>query len=192
MAERRAVFLNGPPRSGKDTLARLIVEALAPDAIHLKMAEPLKRATHLAFAALSGATFCPSPDHFEDCKDEPNTFFLQTTPRQAYIAFSEGMLKPLLGKGVFGHLAIKALQDITQPYLVYSDCGFYDELVPLTKHIGYHNCRLVRLHRPGLDFRGDSRSYVKQGLIESVVVNNFGTIEDLQVEAQRLVAWLHG
>ncbi len=64
------LLVNGPPRSGKDTLGEGILRDI-PYARIFKMAEVVKEGTHASYALLE-ASGQPLPhDHFEAVKDDP-------------------------------------------------------------------------------------------------------------------------
>lgn len=168
---QQIIFFNGPPYSGKDTLATEFAK-MAPAYKVVKFAQVLKERTH----ALYGAPDLPH-DFFEKTKDQPHTLFFGKTPRQAYIAVSESYMKPLHGEEIFGKLLLGSLQDYPKAkgFLI-SDSGFAPEAVPLIRHYGVENCLLVRIHAEGrgCSFNGDSRSYIELP-IETIDLNNNGT-----------------
>lgn len=164
------ILLNGPPRSGKDTIAREI-ERIGEDemrgVVHcLKFAQPLKVAAHAALNLMSDGGDAPLPaDAFEDDKDRPLQAFFGLSPRQFYIQFSEVWMKPLFGHDIYGGLAARTVSRIdaikTNRLCVFSDSGFASEARVLIEKFGPDRILLVRLHRPGTSFAGDSRSYLK-------------------------------
>ncbi len=84
----KIILVNGPPRSGKDTIGQLLCQRLP--LVLDKFARKLKEAAH----ALYGMPELPH-DHFEACKDTPLEQFFGKSPRQVYIAVSETYFKPL-------------------------------------------------------------------------------------------------
>lgn len=172
MAERKCIFLNGPPRVGKDAAAKLVMNQLK-DCYHFKFAKPLKDAVHAAFG-LSIPT-----NGLESVKDEPQEYLGGLTPRQAYIGLSEDYLKPNYGSDHFGKAAANHLKNSGNTDVVISDCGFLDELEPVIALFKPENCLIIRLHRDGCDFSNDSRSYVYHPDVASADIDNNGTLEDL-------------
>lgn len=164
----KILLLNGPPRSGKDTLGNMLRErnlASGENRVILeKFAEPIKR--HFA------AAWCVSLEWIEANKDRPFMEGSTTTVRQMLIAYSENYLKPLLGKNIFGRLlcarigadqsgilaSIYAKTNTSDDVVVITDSGFSEEAREVIK-AGY-SVYLIRLHRKGCDFAGDSRSYL--------------------------------
>lgn len=181
----RVIFLNGPPRSGKDTAGQIIVDAVS-GARAVKFAHTLKIATHALFAALHGRL--PSVTEsaqslYEFCKDEPRDEFFGKTPREAYIAVSELLCKPLFGPKFFGTLlAARIAQQPDVPLWVITDSGFADEAQPIIESVGRDNCTLVKMHRKGCTFDNDSRFWLSLGLAHELDVANNGSLDSLRRE----------
>lgn len=189
------VFLNGPPRSGKDTIGRIITDAV-PGARAVKYAHALKVATHALFASLQGRQvttdaygyWCCDTDvdamdklhddaYYEAVKGEPCRDFFGKTPREAYIAVSELLCKPLFGPQFFGRLLAEEIaRHPSVPVWAITDSGFAEEAAPIIAAVGRENCTLVRMRRQGCGFAGDSRSY-----IDLDVPNRFDVMNDLDV-----------
>lgn len=161
----KILFLNGPPRSGKDTVGNYLRTHFAGCEV-AKFAGELKDAVHRAYN-LNVPT-----DHFETRKDQPCEEFLGATPRAVYIAFSERFMKPLYGQGVFGRMLVQTLQGMERAgvrLVAVTDSGFREEADEVLKV--FSEALLVRLHRTGTTFQGDSRSYIQLG-IEAVDMHN--------------------
>ena len=62
-----------------------------------------------------------------------------------------------------------------------TDSGFVPEAVPIVKMFDAENCTLIRVHRKGCDFSGDSRSYIDLGVKTIDVENPGDTIAGLQL-----------
>jgi len=148
------VLLNGPPRCGKDMAGRILAERL-PDCRVDKFARFLKERTHRAYGLVA------AHDAFEYFKDESRPEFLGRTPREAYIAFSEALMKSLHGKAVFGTLlADEVIRDPSWGHLVITDSGFVEESEALLSRFSTGLAILIRIHREGCSFFKDSRSYI--------------------------------
>lgn len=162
-------LINGPASSGKDTLANWAVENI-PGFKKEKMAAPLKAALK-AFYGLSDEEF-EKIDNDPILKNQKLDRFLGYSWREVLISFSEDWVKPKHGKPTFGkllgnriesHLENQLKFDIMDPIehnFMVSDCGFYDEVVPLVDKFGKSQVELIRLVRDGFDYTGDSRSYI--------------------------------
>lgn len=169
------IFINGAPRSGKDTIAQIIT-ASYESAYRIGFADHLKRATHAAYGM-----FDFPPAYFELCKDEPNALFFGLSPRQAYIKHSEDYFKPAHGKEIFGELWVRAARHVEGARIfAIPDSGFSDEATPAINYYGAENCLLLRVTRPGCDFSSDSRSHITLGDVQMHVIANTGTLELLR------------
>jgi hypothetical protein len=146
------LLLNGPPRSGKDTIGNVLCDH---GWVRLSFARVLKDMTHRMY----GVT-C-AHDRFEESKNKPCGAFYGKTPRQAYIAVSETLIKPLHGKQFFGERILDQLKpfDVSKSRynIVITDCGFADEVRVVASK---YRSTLVRVLRPSYSFQNDSRSYL--------------------------------
>ena len=147
------VILNGPPGVGKDTIADLMVS------------EGFVKHQMKAILYQHTADHCRIPLFiFETMasdrllKDKPTTLLNGLTPRQALIHVSENVYKPRYGLDYFGQAAAKACVDQNSRFTVFSDGGFDEEIEPLQEV--FDVVLIVRLHREGYTFEGDSRSYL--------------------------------
>ena len=172
------IFLNGPPRVGKDTVGKELVDQL-DFADTYKISATLKRMTHGLYELDANRN---DHDRFEDCKDEPLSIFRGLTPRQAYINVSELLIKPVHGDDALG----RWLYEDHISYFgkgedgVITDSGFRAEAIPIVEAVGANNCALVRLHRQGCSFKGDSRGYISLsdlGVLQFDVDNNGPAVE---------------
>lgn len=150
------IFLNGPPGCGKDHAATVL------GGWRMKMAKELKERTHAA-CLLFGVDGKPLPhDYFEAVKDVPRPEFGGSTPRQAYIAMSEGFIKVVFGESILGVWLADAISNMSHPandFLI-TDSGFRGEAEEIVGRFGPGMCTLVRIHRSGYDFSSDSRGYI--------------------------------
>jgi len=180
------IFLNGPPRCGKDTAGVIIEKAVHKSRV-FKLAFGLKIGTHALFAGLRGPNAPQAAmargfnwaGMYEDVKGVPSPFFYGKTPREAYIAVSELLCKPLLGQDFFGRLVAEVIEaDPDCPLWAITDSGFAHEAEPIIRAVGRENCTLVRVHRDGCTFAGDSRSYIDLDVPTKLDLNNNGTISE--------------
>lgn len=171
----KLILFNGPRRVGKDTVFAHHCEEIL-DAQAVKMAWSLKRAAN-AFLGF------PDMDEFafEKIKLEPIKDLGGMSYVQFLIWLSEECIKPKFGKDFFGRRLAEAIlrrfnsdvqtvlsfcpdADLEDTYAnqlyVCSDSGFRDEALPLVKLFGAENVLLVKLHREGCAFTGDSRGYI--------------------------------
>jgi hypothetical protein len=87
--------------------------------------------------------------------------------REAMIYISEVVMKPKFSNNYFGVARAKAIQD--GEIAVDSSTGFVEELPPLIERLGQENILLIRIHREGTTFEGDSRNYIPDGVITNTV-----------------------
>lgn len=186
---RKIIFLNGPPRSGKDTAAKFIQREYmhAPHyATLLKFSKPLKDGCR--------ALYDISDDElreFEQDKETPRDKLLGQSWRQAQISMSEDYMKPVFGSDVFGRLLFRRFREMPTGLGVISDSGFEEEAVPLLQAYGPENCLIVQLQRDGCTFVGDSRSYWELPDVTRVEVNNMFDLEMFEQQIVRIVSkWL--
>lgn len=180
------LLLNGPPHCGKDTVTSELVQYIQFQ--HIKFAGPMKRAL---------AALLDIPESaIENYKDIQSVVLQHTgtttkehrdTLRQYLIAMSEDFLKPRYGNDFFGRVFWQHAKNSALPLIVASDCGFVEEVERVVSNAGKRNCILVRIHRSGCTFDGDSRSYMPDGLCDTWDINNDGTIYDFTMKVLRLV-----
>lgn len=151
----RIVLLNAPPRAGKNTAAAGASAVLQGVAV-IGFSHHLKRSVHAAF----GLGWDLDPDHFDAVKSHPSEQFFGMTPRQAYIWWSEEVIKPKFGKEWFGEMFMRAARSACADTIIAPDSGFTEEAERVAKEVGPHNVMLIRLHKTGCTFDGDSRSYI--------------------------------
>ena len=117
--------------------------------------------------------------------------------RQAMIYVSELVIKPRWGEDWFGQQRVREIsryKDVGGNWLpsdiVFCDdsCAFVDELTPLIEYLGQENILLIRIHREGFTFDGDSRSYIPEGVITNTMdIDNNGTEQDYFDEVEKVV-----
>ena len=196
----KVVFVNGPPGSGKDTVGDILCAHGSGRRLVQKFAHEVKERTHAAFRIVDERGRPVAHDYFEKQKEVPLECFLGLSPRQAYIEFSERFYKQLFGQDVFGRLLAKRLEltllaaskkkgfaHVPDAFTI-TDSGFEAEAVPIVEMFDAENCTLIRVHRKGHDFLGDSRSYIDLSSlgVKAVDVDNPGdTIASFQLALER-------
>ena len=180
----KILLLNGPPRAGKDTIGEIV--ANLTEARIYKFAEALKVATHALFYALHGDLSPSTLVHamqmnaFESRKDKPSPRFYGLTPRQGYIGVSEKLLKPLFGERFFGEVLSDHIERDVPEHAVITDSGFASEAKVLIEDFGTANVSMIQVMRDGCDFSEDSRDWVNIPEIQTFLVRNHRTIQDLR------------
>ncbi len=177
----KIILLNGPPSSGKDTAAKHIRKLLTNDGERValdRMSLPIKR----AFAATMGLPIdedgCVQP--WESQKEIPIPDF-GISYRQWQIDFSEDFLKPY-NATIFPVLLARRIERRFSRgianLMVIPDAGFQIEIETLYSIFPPADILLIRCHRPGFTFQGDSRHYVRAPKGTAV----FDPINELQAE----------
>lgn len=171
----RIILLNGPPSSGKDTIARRVIQEARADGVdvrEMKFATPLKEAAARLFPGIKWGLVG------EDGRTPPNDshpLLHGRTPRQVLIALSEQFFKPTFGADYFGRRAAEQVEQAEREGaagVVISDSGFIEEAMPLIEARRGHVAAL-HLYRDGCSFDGDSRGYLPSvdGLFVNEAVN---------------------
>lgn len=170
----RLIVLNGPPRSGKDTIAKMLSDYHG--ATILKFTAPMDRAIPAFFGIDPQRWVALREDH----KDHPAPEFNGLTPREVLISFSEEWAKRLFGRDIFGKLAAEeALRHGSR--VVFSDGGFAREVTALRKKVP--ETFVVQVKRPGQCFENDSRQYLDN---PDFVIDNNGSLLHLQNQVHQL------
>jgi hypothetical protein len=187
----KLILFNGPRKSGKDT-ASLYCET-AFKAHHFKMSGPIKAAIKAMFSFHDQEV-----EYLESIKVESTFLLFSKSYVEAQISFSETWAKQLFGKYIFGDLAARHIraamrEDPTQQLYVCSDSGFETEALPVIDLFGRQNTLLVKIHREGKTFAGDSRSYIELDGVKTVSLTNNGTTEEYHQSVHELVQdWING
>lgn len=177
----RVILLNGPPRAGKDLAGKILRDHFSPIACLMKFADPVKLGTHALYQVPKEFMHVGA---YEDCKEVSHLHFFGKTPREAYIEFSEKLVKPIKGKDFFGRVAARRVKEkSTYEYCIFTDSGFAEEAHAVVHTVGADNVLLIQLLRFGHDFTGDSRGYIQlPGVAMHIIVND----KDKDVLAERL------
>jgi len=185
VARRQVILVNGPPRSGKDTVGEILRRRHG--CLVTKFAKQLKEMAHGLHSIVGGDAKPVRHDYFEKRKDDSCDEFMGATPRQCYIALSENYLKPLYGEDVMGEMLLKSLLGGAQwRTAVVTDSGFSDEAMVLLRHFGVDSIALIRLHRVDCCFSNDSRGYIHLPGVRSFDIANNGQLSDLAVEVAKV------
>jgi len=178
MTNQKIILINGPPRSGKDTVGQIL--RLHFHATVDKFARVLKEKAHTLYGMGTLAHGA-----YESKKEDPLPVFLGKTPREVYIALSETYYKPLHGIDIFGKLLWQDIRNV-DGIIAITDSGFEPEARYLIDQVGAENVRLIRVYRPGCDFSGDSRSYINLGPeVGTFDLVNDGTLQGLEHEVRQ-------
>ncbi len=189
----KIILLNGPPSSGKDTAAKhirqMVLRSTFPQisvCILDRMSMPIKR-------AFAGTMNLPidadgNVDYWEAHKEEIVPQF-GVSYRQWQIDFSERFMKPIFDEAIFGVLLSarikRRFEKKIADLLVIPDCGFQVEIATLYHYFNPDDILLIRPHRNGFTFSGDSRSYVRapSGAAVFDPINSLPEEYEKQIEA---------
>lgn len=186
------ILFNGPPRSGKDTAAKIAFDYIQANKNNWPVWEKFSFPNKKSFAGCLNLSMDVqgNVEYYEAQKDTATTPF-GVTYRQFQIDISEKFLKPVYGQNIFGKLLLARCEYVDpniNPVFVVSDCGFQIECDVLKDH----NVLLIRMRRDGCTFVGDSREYVaeRDNWDRHDFYNN-GSIEQLKGLVETTVeAWL--
>lgn len=185
------ILFSGPPRSGKDTAAKIAWEFCTVPAGRMAHWEKFSFPNKRAFAGMMGVP-CDNWGYvrgYEEAKDAviPS---LGVSYRQWQIDYSERFMKPLYGENVFGRLLLSRCSDYAsgvggafEVIHIVSDCGFQVEV----DYLAPYRVLFFDMHRPGTDYVGDSRQRVKpHSSWTTHHVSNHSSIQVLQegIEAE--------
>lgn len=149
----RIILINGPDRSGKDTLAEIIGASLRKqgEAVHVvRLADPLKAAA----AALYGL---PADFIKDEDKGTPLAELGDECPRDIWVSLAEECIKPNWGANFFAKTAANKISHIagqaggTPAVFIVPDVRFIDEMETLTA-IPKSSTLLIKLASPGTEF----------------------------------------
>ena len=186
--------INGPPGSGKDTLADLLSLELEYKkelwAKQMKFATPLRKAV--------AGLFNRADSEIDQMKDN-GLFGTDYSIRDVMIALSEDIVKPNISKTFFADWAVKTvIFDCAHDVFLVSDAGFQDEVERFFKQIKNLSqdeieCGVIRIDRKTTSFDNDSRQFIAASdtLIDLGVrffdVYNNGTLDELKNFTKRFV-----
>jgi len=160
-------LLNGPAGSGKDTAAKYLADRFEGEVS--KFAAPIKDAATAIYCGGDRDWF----DEFDldqERKNQPDPVFYGKSCRQVQIDISEDFLKKSHGPGIFGDILTTRIINGDSEFYFVSDSGFRPEAECIINAFGADEVVLIRLHRDGHTFEGDSRSYIN---LDDLEVNSY-------------------
>lgn len=175
----RLVVFNGPPRSGKDTAARMLLERWDGHGTCelFPLAREIKERTH-ALYGLGEINY----RYFEDRKDRPAQEFYGLSPRRAYVEVAT-LLRGLHGRDFFGRLLLDRIQrNVSRPgkpmgCIVIPDAGTYEEVTTVYAWSGFGSGVVIQLERPGCVFDDGRESVTLRDAAHVRIVNDKGFSE---------------
>lgn len=156
MTNKKLIIYNAPPNAGKDVAASLTKSI---PTVHVEFKAKLIELT-CAIHSMTLDEF--KKQYTRELKDAPSPDFYGLSPRQALIKVSENCIKPNFGQDYFGVALATSIQKIDSQFFECSDGGFPLEIHPLYDIIKPEDILIVRIHRGGCTYEGDSRNYIRQ------------------------------
>lgn len=169
----KVLICNSPPQSGKDTFVKYLAKK-HENVQHLEFKEKLIK---LVCEIYSITRKQWDEIYTNENKEIPSGIFTGLSPRQALIHVSEDIIKPHFGNDYFGKAASKLLKE--HKLNMFSDGGFYDEILEVVKIAKPENTLLLEFKRDGCNFSKDSRGVVNIEGVTRYVFDNNGSQEQL-------------
>lgn len=182
------VAFNGPPRSGKDTLAELLANHMDQQGVGImvvpeSLSLPLREIAY-AMTGWTGPTDGPNYESFKTTQFQAFNFI---DGRHVMIDVSERFLKPVYGIEIMAELLRARNENIGPAVLLVRDSGFQIEVDPLIRWVGPKNLCIVTVNRDGTSFDNDSREWVYHSDPEmQLSVDNNHDLAHLSTEAGRI------
>lgn len=182
-------ILNGPPGSGKDTIANEL-EKLGY--VHLRFKTEVYKLTSIITGV--PVEIIERLNNNRAAKDSRSPFLYpvegyaalihpfvikgeRVSLREMLIHVSENIVKPLLGQQYFGERAAEQVNKLIaegHTKFVFSDGGFPYELIGFLARVkGVAAVNVRNVYREGCDFSGDSRTYVtRKSLVDGETLHS--------------------
>lgn len=148
----RIIAFNGPPRSGKDTIANVLATRLENTYTSVIVRSQLSLPMRLAVCAMLGIEY--SEFTYERIKDQVQEITGETF-RQTMIRLSEEHVKPAYGNDIWVKSAMARAMVELPHIVVISDLGFPEEINYLEST--YAEVLVVQIDRDGSTWDNDSR-----------------------------------
>lgn len=193
----KLIIFNGPPRSGKNTMLSLLMDAvevgICPNSVL-----PFSYKWVLCEGVAKRYNLSPlevwNLNDNTDTKDLPDERFNGLSVRQALIYESEDVIKVELGKdGVadktFENLKLEHGEKLLRSVLATPDGGFDNEMDAFQRFfwVPREDILLVRMLRDGHDYTGDSRNYIPN---PDLIIENNGDKKDLRRHLHPLIQFV--
>jgi hypothetical protein len=193
------IFINGPPRVGKSTLAEMLDDTVAgiwidsfaepsprndpprvfPRRSHNTRLQPqrpeIKQKKLFEFAALfdldiEGKIINPSG-------------MPASTIEEAMTSFANDYMRKLFGADILGRLCYRRCMSLDWQHFIIDDAEHPDDTKFIIDQAGAENCALIRIHRAGFDFHGDNRNYLSFAGVRTLDIQNDGSTDQMREAA---------
>lgn len=190
----KILIMNGPAGSGKDEAVRVLVEQRGAFPFSFK-----RKLIEITCSIYDIPVDVWMKSYTREWKEAPNPQLRGLTPRQALIKVSEEVIKPVYGKTFFGEVEAANIlkhQSLMPSVLETSACsdgGFAEEVEPLVDAFGQENVYIIKIHRPGHSFEGDSRSWIESDRIlddHYINIYNESSVEEFRNDILALYDYL--
>ena len=183
----KIILINGPSRSGKDT-----VQSFIP-AYKEKLSYPLK---HGVMGMVEPGGAAERMYYYEEHKEEPFRKFAgrPISYRQAQIDLFQAMAC-IWGDAWLGELLVDRIKgaglhinEYCNGMVSVSDSGRRGECVPIVEAFGPDNVLLLQISRPNITW-SDNRSHVDLSDlgVRCVAISNDGSIDDLKLKTLKAI-----
>lgn len=182
------VVFNGPPGSGKDTLATFIrgATSVVPRAFKDKLVS--------IALEISGVDRRTWDNWYDHAKERPRDQLWGHSCRSFLIMVSEDMIKPHLGNAYFGRAAADDIARnrayLEQYGVCFTDSGFKEELQEVVNLVGPERVIVVHLVRHGSSFKNDSRNYLNYKEFPGVAFIPHSNNRPVEISASTLIELL--
>lgn len=167
----KKVFLfNGPKFSGKDTVGEYLAKKHNNSKVFMFKEALYHWAARISTLSLAEIMYMSSDRNLKELPHaslplnrKTGTYF---SPREWLIHVSENVIKPLTNKDFFGVSCAESILSSGVDVAFITDSGFEEELKALVNRVAVPDIwesvefTVVRIHRPGCTFEGDSRNYL--------------------------------
>ena len=155
----KIIMLNGPPGSGKDTLAQDLELCIQRN--YEVGLFSFKDCMHdlLNYDYLKGIladTYREQDVTYDNLKQ-----FNPTKLREISIHFFEFFIKPVFGKSFPAEYVCKSINAYSPKVAIITDLGFQEEYNEVVRWFGEENCTVVKIFRNGKYFDEDTRTYIE-------------------------------
>lgn len=162
MSNKIVIALNAPKEAGKDFAASIIKKHYGID--QQRFAKYVIDDVREAYGISEGVW---NSLYTREDKDKPHLAFGGASPRKALIHQAESVRKPRDGKDYYARVACKEADELGDDKILFGDLGFTEEIDTLVKVFGARNILVIKIMNPVDRSKGDSRSYLSDGLLDA-------------------------